>query len=194
MDFSAAMDCQPHLCGAQPGGSGCFEPAKSIAVRAVADRGQDAALLNLESATRRIGDAATGHEPRFLPPCQAAPKTPARPFENSFCGDGAKRQCGDTGGGARAASLCRILFSVSLCLCGVSCTREMHYTLTHPDGTVEKFDYVNSGFDTAAGKIDVRKSGDAISVDVEQLDSQAKAMQLASDALRALSAVAGGGK
>lgn len=96
-------------------------------------------------------------------------------------------------------SLCSIFARIRLCdLCAWAliavfalvllsgCTREISYEIARPDGTRESFRYRNDGFDTKAGSIRVVKSGEAVEATIENLDSTARAMELAGKALDAL--------
>lgn len=79
-----------------------------------------------------------------------------------------------------------ILFTALVLLAGC---KTVSYSVTRPDGTTERFDYLNAGFDVKAGKLDVQKDGQKVGVAIENLDSQSQALQVAGKALDALRAV-----
>lgn len=82
---------------------------------------------------------------------------------------------------------------MALLLGGGGCTRELTYEATRADGTRERFTSSNVGFDTKVGKLVVTRQGDAVHVEVENLDSQSQAMKLAAEAIKVAEKVAAAG-
>lgn len=82
-----------------------------------------------------------------------------------------------------------LLFLVTaiLSLVAAGCTRELTYERSTKAGDVERLVYKNTGFDTKVGKLDMDLG--ARKASVENLDSQAKALDLAAKALEVLGTV-----
>lgn len=98
---------------------------------------------------------------------------------------------GNAGAGTRAGL--RGLLAILLLSCAGGCTRELTYSAVRSDGTRETWTYRNVGFDTKAGRLVVSKAGERINVEVENLTSEAKALQVAGEALELLKAAGAGG-
>jgi hypothetical protein len=83
--------------------------------------------------------------------------------------------------------LCVFAGVLILACCDGCKGKAVTYTLTRPDGTTESFTYANDSFSTHIGKGSVTRTtqaGDTVKVELESLDSQSQAIDLAKTAVQ----------